>query len=533
MKLFGLTFFEKKQTSTADRLPPIASYGNSHHGRSITSYRSDGSKYIGGISGVSNPMYYDHYAIRRNARNAYQDSVHAHGIVSRRQDTVADIGLKLDASPNWKLLGITPERAEEWAADVESRFHLWARDKKQHRAENMSWYQTHRLYQGDDEKDGENFVRFFYSKERKLQNPLQFEFIDPDQIRGDAYTSTQGPYHTNDGIIRDNRGREKAYNIWVSKYTNNRYYIKNETIPRIGEKSKRVMMIHGFTPEFPGQKRGFSKLTHCLQEFQNITDFTLAQIKKAINQSNLVMAIENNLQDPSNPTEDMPLTPPGGEGYGVIAETDPTGDSAGTSETDLHYTPMNEVDMTVPGSTAYFNTRMGDKIKAFENTAPSDSYETFKNAFITDLAASRGMPAEVLQMKFNSSYSSARAALVMFWRVALIWREEMATDYLNPTYEMWLNEEIAAGRITAPGWNDPILKNAWMNCSWVGSPMPNIDPMREAKANKENLAMSLTTVDRAAREQNGSDAKTNIMKNKKTFTEMPVPFWEDKGINNG
>jgi len=102
---------------------------------------------------------------------------------------------------------------------------------------------------------------------------------------------------------------------------------------------------------------------------------------------------------------------------------------------------------------------------------------------------------------------------------------------LNPIFEMWLSEEIAAGRISALGWNDPVLRAAWLCCQWIGSPLPNIDPGKEAKARKDNLEMNLTTGERESRNHNGSSFKDNIAKNKKGFSNMPVPPWGTNAAN--
>ena len=58
-------------------------------------------------------------------------------------------------------------------------------------------------------------------------------------------------------------------------------------------------MTHGFSQEYAGQGRGYSRLHFALQEFQNLTDFTSAQIKKAINESSLLLSVENKELDPS------------------------------------------------------------------------------------------------------------------------------------------------------------------------------------------------------------------------------------------
>jgi lambda family phage portal protein len=537
-KQIAIPFLKRSIPAPVKMLPPknepSASYGygnRSGYGRGYgTNYKSSGAKWNGGLSQYVSHMTYDHWALRQNGRNIAHDSVNAHGLVKRWADSIADTGLKLDCNPNFKLLGITPEEAEKWASDVEMRFNLWANDQKQCRSNVMNFMQSHRFYQKNKKRDGENFIRFYYSKDKNLLNPLQFEFIDPNQIRGDAVTTTLGPYAIADGIERDERGREKSYKIWNSKLVNGVYSYSFETIPRIGVKSKRIMMLHCFEPEYPGQKRGFSGLAHFIQEFEKLTDFTAAEIQKAINQSNVVMSIQNNMQDPSNPTEDMPISPPGGQAFGVKAS-----DSNAECETDdvcgahdIQYNALNEVDLSVPGSTAYFNTRMGDKIEPFKNTAPSTGYKDFVDAFLGNLASSDGMPLSVLKMKMDSSYSAARGELLMFWRSIIIEQKEFSSDYLNPTFKMWLSEEIAAGRVSAPGWNDPIMQAAWLNCDWIGGPMPNIDPLRTAKGVKEYLTMSATTGERIAREYNGSDFKSNIMKNEVGFNLMPTPFWEQK-----
>ena len=121
-----------------------------------------------------------------------------------------------------------------------------------------------------------------------------------------------------------------------------------------------------------------------LQEFQQLTNFKLAHIQKAINQSNIVGAIENNLQDPSNPTADLPIDPPGGGGFGVASGVDNDGEPVndGDNRYDVQSCQPNEVNLQTPGSLTFWNTKMGDKIRFLENTAPADNYADFENAFL-------------------------------------------------------------------------------------------------------------------------------------------------------
>ena len=495
--------------------------------------RSNGAKYPFGLSGTGS-FHLDHFGLRQNARQAFHDTPQARAIIERYADTVADIGLTLEAAPKASILGITPEGAEEWAQDVEERFDLFAKSKKQHRAENMTFYQSHRLYQVFQHRDNDIFVRLYYSPDKRLLNPLQFDFMDANQIRGDAYTSTYGANNRNeDGIERDERGRENAFKIW---YLGVDGKPKSQTVNRIGPKSGRIMMLHGFNPEYAGQGRGYSRLAFALQEFQNLTDFSLAQVKKAINQSQIVLYVK--------PSQDKPASNPFGgiltnAGAGPAAEQfgadpAPSGDAEGVTPESLNpvkFYGLPEATMDVPGSTSVFNLEAGEDLKAFENKTAAESYNAFTDAFTSYLSSATSMPLEVLLMKFNQNYSASRACLILFWRVACIWREEMAADYLNPTYEMWLAGEIAARRVKAPGWSNPQLRAAWLNCNWIGSPMPNIDPSRTMEADKGYVEMGAQTLDRTAKNLNGSSGTANRAKLKRELKELTVPPWA-KGATN-
>ncbi len=496
-------------------------------GRGYDSAYSGGSKFPYGLSSTSNyGIYIDHRKLLLNSRKAVWDSVQAKSLVDRFAETVVDRGLKLEAAPKNEILGITPEEAEKWGRNVSERFDLWAKEKKCHRAGLFNFYQAQLMYEKFQQRDNDIFTRFFYSAKKTLLNPLQFEFIDPLQIRGYAYTSTAYQFNYEDGIVRNSDNSEKAYKVWIQKPGT--YEFTDVEIPAKGKKSGKTMMLHGFQPEYAQQGRGYSRLGHALQEFQNITDFSLSTIKKAINQSSFVFAIENQQQDPSAGTIENLMTDRGAGPPKVqpVVENESAVIDDGERFT---YRKIPELTFTDPGSAGMIGLQQGDSFKAIETRSTGDTYEKFLNTYVSYISASHGMPIEVLLMKFNANYSASRAALVTFWRIAQIWRDEMAADWLNPIYESWLSEEIAAGKIKAPGWSDPVLRAAWKNNAWIGAPMPNIDPLREAKANKENLDMSATTQNRIARGLNGSSAKDNIVINNRMFPETPITPWNKQG----
>lgn len=504
---------------------PVQKTRQAIFGRQNNGSFSGGAKYSYGLSGDGQSYSLNHYRVRQNARAASQDSVPARALLTRFADSVVDTGLKLEPTPDFNILGITPDQARQWSADVESRFNMWAMGKKSDRSEINNFYQNQHLYQFFSDRDGEVFTRLYYANDTDIINPLQIQFLDPNQIRGYAHTDSTYQYNNDDGIERDSRGREKAYKVFIR---DEKFQYKEIKIPRVGVRSKRVFMLHGFAPEYAGQQRGFSPFAHCLQEFQNLTDFSLAKIKKAINQANMLMYVKPSPDNSaSNPFEDLTTTP-AGKKVDMYSKTPTAEEIADANQALVEYCAINEADMQKPGSVGIFNLNEGEDLSLFEDKVAIDSYENFANAFMSHLSASLGMPLEMLLMKFNANYSASRASIVLFWRICQIRQSELNADFNNPVYESWLSEEIASGRIKAQGWKDPVLKNAWLKCNWIGAPMINIDPGKEAKAAKDYMSMNLTTAKREARNHNGSNIDANIAENAKVFPEMAIPYWENQ-----
>ena len=524
--LKGLLPFTSKD-DTPTKKAHVGGY-NPYGGNSYSRY-GDGSKWEFGLSHSGASIHQDHYTLRMNARKAYHDTPQARAIVDRYADVVVDTGIKIQPTPDSALLGMSPEAAEDWAERIGRRYDLWLGSKDCHRAEAMTGYQAQRLYQIFQQRDNDIFTRLHYNGGARLQSRLQFSFLDPSQIRGDAYTSTSGfNGDDDDGIVRDAAGRETGYKVWLSKKGTPGVY-DEKTIPAWGPKSGRRMMLHGFSPEYAGQGRGISRLSHALQEFQNLTDFSLATIKKAINQSNITMVVKPSGDNPaSNPMEGFTGTAgPASQQFGSSPSPADTAEGV-TSESlrPVEYCPLPEAAVGVPGSVGVFNLQEGEELKPFPNTTPADTFDAFVDSFTSHLSASMSMPLEVLLMKFGSNYSASRGALILFWRVAWIWRQEMDADFLTPLYESWLSEEIAGGRESAPGWTDPRLRAAWLSHDLVASPIPNIDDLKTSKANKTNLEINATTFDRVARETNGSNGKANRSKLKRELDQWQAMPWE-------
>lgn len=519
---------QQHQQSEAEQMwnAPTAQHGgptSQHGGFNSGGSRSSGSKFPGALSNHTEHVNLNHWQLRLNTRDALFDSTQAKAIAERFSDSIVDTGLKTEFTPKWRQLGITEEAAQEWARDHEERFDLLMQSKHIDRAETQTGYQMQWLAAFFQQRDNDAFLRFHYSNRTDLISPLQISFLDPNQIRSDEITSTLGPQRQNNGIGYSDAGKEKDYKVWL---TNKQGGIDHVTIPAIGARSKRISMIHMFKPEYAGQGRGYSRMAHALTEFEKLTDFSLAKIQAAINQTNIIGYVKPSADAPaSNPMETMPNSGPimGLTDSNTVAQVDGT-------DNIVNFTDAPEATQTRPGSFMMASLASGEELQFMKHDIQGDSYESFVNTFTGYLSASVGMPLEVLLMKFNNNYSASRATLVLFWRICMMWRQEMDSDMMTPIITSWLSEEIAAGRTQAPGWSDPRMRQAWLSHNLFGVPMPSIDPGKDAKADKDNLETGITTQERLARERNGTSARDNMSKNKIMFPQTPKPPWSASAI---
>lgn len=519
--------FRKK---TAAPVAPVATQrpkktASSGYGYGGSGHVFDGSKYSMGIAGSGRGMVMDHRSLRQNARTKYHETVSAHALVNRFGDTVVNTGLRLEPTPVAGMLGMSPEQAKQWSDDVGQRFHLWAKSKGSTLDGTNTFYQQQRLAEIYTWRDNDWFYRLNYSPDRKLQNPVQVQLIDPEQILGDTVTSTNYPYRYKDGIERDATGREIGYQVQIQTEDGRRW--SKVRVPAFA--GDRRVMGHCFIPEYAGQQRGYPLISHILQELENLTDFSISELKKAISQSQIWGFVEPSQEaDASGVFDDMTRKLTNSTVGGASTLDSGTASSDEVQEAIPAIQPVFEATITQPGQMFINQLRAGETIKPFGNTAPATGFAEFFNAVITNLASSASMPPEVLQMKFGENYSASRGALLMFWEVVQIYRGELESDFLEPVYESWLSEEIATGRISAPGWSDPRMRAAWLSANWTGTPMPNIDPQRTAEAIRAHLEMNLTTQQREARALNGSSADANKARLIDEFADSPAIPWKKK-----
>lgn len=512
----AMRFFSRSPELEPVSASPVQASGPSMACQWGGQYVADGSKWTNGLSRSGASPFYHHKLLLQNARNALHESSGARSLVTRKVDTVIDTGLVLQATPNADLLGITREQADAWAKDVQDRFELFMQSSGVSKNAQRNGYQLQRDISFFIERDNDVFLRIHYNyNDPSLLSPIQVQVIDPNQIGyGISYTSSvDNVLPLDDGIERDAYGKEIAYHV----RTKSGISVKTVRVPKSSRDGLRTYMLHIFDPEYAGQTRGFAKLAHLFQELEGFTDFSISTIQKAINQASIIAGVESNSDLPAaNP---FPMA--GINNLTGMTSLDSLPEGAATDA--LRATALPEFRMKSPGGMIITGLPGNQKLVPFRDTSPTENYSAFVDSFFSFLSASTGTPLEVLLMKFGQNYSASRGALILFWRIAQISRNFVTAAYQQPLYELWLAEEIAAGRVSAPGWQSPLLRAAWCSSVWRGSSVPDIDPKKSVEATELAVKMGLTNVQDAAYEYNGSDWVRNNAVNKEAFADMPGP----------
>lgn len=129
------------------------------------------------------------------------------------------------------------------------------------------------------------------------------------------------------------------------------------------------------------------------------------------------------------------------------------------------------------------------------------------------IGATVNLPYELLVKHYDASYSASRGAVLEAEKFFKIKRNKFGRDYMNPLYEIFMNEVVAMGyieEIDASRYiNDRLYKEAILEVFWIGPKEGQLNPMAEAKANEVAVLNGWTTNEIIASTVYGTDFESN------------------------
>lgn len=474
---------------------------NRGYGDSGASYRKKALKSFVADSGHPAEDINEHnWTLRQRSRMLYMSAPVATAALKRQRTNVVGSGLRLKSTINREVLGMTPEQAEEWQKHTEAEFALWAEKKNACDATGVNdFYGMQQLVMLSWPMSGDVFALVKrYNPTELMPYSLRLHIIEADRVRTPSADGGMGMLTTTsklnngntiyDGVEVDPSGKIVAYHIANTyPYQSTVDPTKFKRVEAYGAKTGLPNVLHVMDTERPDQYRGVPYLAQVMEPLLQTRRYTEAEIMAALVQSLFTAFVKSEAG-----TDDIPFNEVIGEGVQEVSR-DPNEYEMGPGT----------INMLEPGEDVVFGSP----------THPNTGFDTFMRAMFEQVGASLEIPADLLIMSFNSSYSASRAALLEAWKAFRMRRNWLTKDFCEPVYELWLTEAVARGRIIAPGFlTDPLIRQAYLKCEWIGPSQGQLDPTKEVNASVTAIENGLSTREAEAIKLNGSEYAANVDK---------------------
>ena len=496
MKILGFEITRQKNQFPKPRVekkPPISS---STWGQTF-SVLYNGEKNVDEIGPVSTYVV-DFQGLSNRSWKAYLDSDISKTILDRFGLWVIDKGLKIQCSPNRRILeseGINID-TEEFNEIVESRFNTWAGSKRASFNGMVSLNETAKEGFKNAKVGGDVLVIL------RLENGnVKVELKDGRHVQSPFIVDQTNANRIVHGVEMDPRGRHLRYHI---KKRN----LEFETIEAFDETTglRTAFLVFGSKYRLD-DFRGLPKIAVSLETIAKTDRYKEATVGSAEERSKIAYTIEHNQhsdgENPLGPFADM-----------VSNQLDETGipvDEVG-----------NQLAKTVTSTTnkQTFNMPIGSQLKSLV----SDNELQFKEFYSTNadiISSACGIPPNVAFSMYNDSFSASRAATKDWDHTIEFERDDFKNQFYSHIYAFWFHFEVLMGKIQAPGYLQAFASQNWivvetyLNCRFTGPLFPHIDPEKEIRAERLKLGpladnLPFTTVESATERVGSGETSGNI-----------------------
>lgn len=490
------------------------------------------------------------YAFTENAQiKAYEQattSAHLRAGLKILQRTNFDP--RLQSHPNRRILKLTPEEAQEWAANVES---LWRDDKtckEWDESLQNDYTQLSDMALWGYVAIGEIFaIRRLYNDPERGVN-VSIQMISPFQVQspyfysmmpvsiydysknylvaipaGDFLSKLENGNYIESGIEYNAKNQEVAIYITTSE---NRGWLR---IP-IYTESGFQQVIHGFIQQEPGQRRGIPESATAWHEYANIKDLQLFELESA--RLNTVVAGAVTADSNAQPNGKNPISEVG------WSDLDPVD----SSQLQSYQEPSYSVRKVEGGGFILQNFTPGYKYQELDTKRPNQNIPLYIEKLLEFISPSvHGISVVVTKQRFDGSYNASKGAIDLSWKNGIEYiLKQFTSDWHKPNYDAWLNSKIATGEVSAPGWENIKKKRAWSSMSIITPPKPSLNPKQEADASKTRISEGISNREYESQQTTGTSAEENaerllsenqkLAEAKKVFAEPENP---DSASDNG
>lgn len=416
---------------------------------------------------------FDLPTLRARSRDLIRNAPLAGGAINTSVIHVVGTGLTMQSRIDRDHLGLTEDQADAWQANTEREFALWAESSDCDITRQQNFYGLQSLGFRAMCESGD-VLAILASVDRKTSPySLAVQLVEADRICNEGAKANTDTLV--DGVELDAHGQPIAYHV-ASRYPVAYRSSKGITWTRVaarGERTDRLNVIHMFERLRPGQTRGVPMLAPVIEPLKQLGRYTNAELAAAVNASIWTVFVK---MDP--------------DAYEGLFDEDTR---------KKYLKSASGWDGTVGGGdidepARAVNLLPGESIDSPEPGRPSSQFDPFVKAIVAQIGARLGIPFQMLMKLYDQSYTAARASFLDAWRMFRGRRDFVETVFCKPIYELWLEEAIGLGRISAPGFfADHAIRKAWLGSAWVGDSPGSLDPYKEVQAAKARIEEEIST----------------------------------------
>lgn len=429
--------------------------------------RRQTKNWIAGNNSADDDILPDLEELRFRSRDLCRNEPIALGAVNTNVANVAGTGLDLSCRVDYETLGWARDQAVAWQKNTERRFRLWASSKNCDITRTQNFYELQALAYRSVVESGDAIVLLPMEPVNGFPFETRIQIVEADRLSNPARKADSETLIA--GVEVDGNGAPIAYHISKQHpgVTNFKNDASNWTkIPAFGETSGRRNVLHLFDRIRPGQTRGVPYLAPVIEHLKMLGRFTDAELQATVVSSMFAVFV----------------TSEAGSGLeGMVGGTPSPGANA------------DRALKLEPGLVAELNP--GEKIETAEPGRPNGAFDPFVQAILRQIGVALEIPFELLIKHFTASYSASLAAVQLAWQFFKRRREWLASNLCQPSYEAWMDEQVASGAISAPGYfEDALVRAAYLNAEWVGDAQLQLDPGKAADAAEKKMRLGLSTL---------------------------------------
>ena len=313
-----------------------------------------------------------------------------------------------------------------------------------------------------------------------------------------------------DGVELDNDGRMVA--LWILKEAIERPWAacadQIERIPIEDPDTGLPLCLFVFMPKRPAQYRGVPLLSPVIEQLFLQSAYIQSEGNAAALQASLYGFITS--QKPVNDETAPELKSRMDEYVPIIDEDDEYGEGDGGEGNEDKPTPDFKVayngqeareNLYQPQAKPITSGRFmhladGEDIRFLQSTHPNSNFGSYMDATTELIASAVGLPAEVLKLSFNSSYSASRAAIIQAGQKYAQVRTHFISRFVRPVFEVFAYETIKDEVGTDAALY--ISKALGSEAIWRAPRLAALDPKNELEAYKLAIEMGLVDADEVA-----------------------------------